>query len=85
MTAASRKQPRSVQMEPPPTRVLDDDIDIGMLDRFVGTYLRAAYEAEPDFPWHDYDIWDPQDFDGDGIEDGEVSHVGQDVGQGHQR
>lgn len=45
MTAASRKQPRSVQMEPPPTRVLDEDIDIGMLDRFVGTYLRAAYEA----------------------------------------
>ena len=27
--------------------------------------LRAAYEAEPDFPWADYDQWDPGDFDND--------------------
>ena len=27
--------------------------------------LQAATTAEPDFPWHDYDQWDPQDFDGD--------------------
>lgn len=26
-------------------RLSDDEIDIGMLERFVGTYLRAAYEA----------------------------------------
>ncbi|MEH6589557.1 MAG: M6 family metalloprotease domain-containing protein [Halioglobus sp.] len=28
--------------------------------------LRAAYADQPDFPWQDYDQWDPQDFDGDG-------------------
>ena len=27
--------------------------------------LHAAYAAEPDFPWQDYDQWDPDDFDGD--------------------
>ena len=27
--------------------------------------LRAAYAAEPDFPWADYDLWDPTDFDSD--------------------
>ena len=31
--------------------------------------LHAAYAAEPDFPWPDYDQWDPQDFDGDGDRD----------------
>ena len=31
--------------------------------------LHAAYAAAPDFPWHDYDQWDPQDFDGDGDRD----------------
>ena len=31
--------------------------------------LHAAYAAEPDFPWPDYDQWDPQDFDGDGERD----------------
>lgn len=31
--------------------------------------LRAAYAAQPDFPWQDYDLWDPQDFDGDGNRD----------------
>ncbi len=31
--------------------------------------LRAAYAADPDFPWQDYDIWDPEDFDGDGNRD----------------
>jgi len=31
--------------------------------------LRSAYAADPDFPWQDYDQWDPQDFDGDGNRD----------------
>jgi bacillopeptidase F (M6 metalloprotease family) len=31
--------------------------------------LRAAVSAHPDFPWADYDRWDPQDFDGDGNRD----------------
>ena len=31
--------------------------------------LQAAYAAEPDFPWQDYDQWDPEDFDGDGNRD----------------
>jgi M6 family metalloprotease-like protein len=31
--------------------------------------LRAAYAADPKFPWRDYDQWDPQDFDGDGNRD----------------
>ena len=29
------------------------------------TPVRAVYKNNPDFPWKDYDIWDPQDFDGD--------------------
>jgi immune inhibitor A len=28
--------------------------------------LRGAYADQPDFPWQDYDQWDPEDFDGDG-------------------
>jgi immune inhibitor A len=31
--------------------------------------LRAAYAADPEFPWQDYDLWDPTDFDGDGNRD----------------
>ncbi len=31
--------------------------------------LRAAYAAEPDFPWVDYDLWDPTDFDSDNNRD----------------
>lgn len=31
--------------------------------------LQAAYTAAPDFPWGDYDLWDPTDFDGDGNRD----------------
>ena len=31
--------------------------------------LHAAYAAEPDFRWQDYDQWDPQDFDDDGNRD----------------
>lgn len=28
--------------------------------------LQAAYRENPEFPWGDYDRWDPHDFDGDG-------------------
>ena len=38
-------------------------------DELVVETLRAAYAAEPDFPWQDYDQWDPQDFDADGNRD----------------
>ncbi len=31
--------------------------------------LRAAYKSQPDFPWQDYDQWDPEDHDGDGNRD----------------
>jgi len=31
--------------------------------------LEAASATDPDFPWSDYDQWDPEDFDGDGDRD----------------
>ncbi|QFU77830.1 peptidase [Halioglobus maricola] len=31
--------------------------------------LKTAYAEHSDFPWSDYDRWDPQDFDGDGNRD----------------
>ncbi len=31
--------------------------------------LTKAYRMNPDFPWADYDQWDPTDFDGDGNRD----------------
>ncbi len=34
-------------------------------DELVADAVRAVYKNNPDFPWKDYDIWDPQDFDGD--------------------
>jgi len=39
--------------------------------------LKAAYASHPEFPWSDYDQWDPQDFDGDGNRneaDGYIDH-----------
>ena len=47
-------------------------------DELVADALRAAYKNNPDFPWKDYDIWDPQDFDGDGNRaeaDGYLDHL----------
>ena len=38
-------------------------------DDLVVETLQAAYAAEPDFPWQDYDQWDPEDFDADGNRD----------------
>ncbi|MBT4518437.1 MAG: M6 family metalloprotease domain-containing protein [Halieaceae bacterium] len=37
--------------------------------RLVVDALQSAYAAQPDFPWQDYDQWDPKDFDGDGNRD----------------
>ena len=47
-------------------------------DELVADALRAVYKNNPDFPWKDYDIWDPQDFDGDGNRseaDGYLDHL----------
>lgn len=44
----------------------------------VADALLAAYRSQPDFPWRDYDIWDPLDFDGDGNHeesDGYLDHL----------
>ena len=40
-----------------------------MADKLVSDVLAAAYRDNPQFPWADYDIWDPLDFDGDGSRD----------------
>ncbi len=39
--------------------------------------LAKAYEQQPDFPWEDFDVWDPMDYDGDGVyneRDGYIDH-----------
>lgn len=39
--------------------------------------LAAAYAMDPDFHWEDFDVWDPQDYDGDGVyaeADGYIDH-----------
>jgi M6 family metalloprotease-like protein len=38
-------------------------------DKLVGDALAAVRADNPDFPWAEYDIWDPMDFDGDGNRD----------------
>lgn len=38
-------------------------------NQLVVDSLKAAYHDNPEFPWQDYDIWDPNDFDGDGNRD----------------
>lgn len=38
-------------------------------DDVVVDALREAFEAHPEFPWEEYDQWDPHDFDGDGNRD----------------
>ena len=37
--------------------------------QLVEDAILAAYRRDPDFPWRDYDQWDPRDFDGDGNRD----------------
>lgn len=43
----------------------------------VEDVLVKAYEQEPDFPWEEFDVWDPMDYDGDGVHnerDGYIDH-----------
>ena len=49
--------------------------------------LSAAVAAQPHFPWADYDIWDPTDYDGDGNRDepdGYLDHLVMVVSGGAQ-
>lgn len=46
-------------------------------EQLVEDVLRQAYQENPDFPWQDYDVWDPQDYDGDKVyaeADGYIDH-----------
>lgn len=46
-------------------------------EELVEHALVAAVAQEPNFPWHDYDVWDPMDYDGDKIyaePDGYIDH-----------
>lgn len=46
-------------------------------EELVEHALVAAVAQEPDFPWADYDVWDPMDYDGDGNyaeSDGYIDH-----------
>ena len=46
-------------------------------EQLVEDALVAALEQEPDFPWEDFDVWDPMDYDGDGNyaeSDGYIDH-----------
>lgn len=46
-------------------------------EELVQDALQAAYAANPDFPWEDFDVWDPMDYDGDGVldePDGYIDH-----------
>jgi immune inhibitor A len=43
----------------------------------VADALAAAYARDPDFPWARFDVWDPQDYDGDNVlaePDGYIDH-----------
>lgn len=46
-------------------------------EQLVEDALAAALEQEPDFPWQEFDVWDPMDYDGDGNyaeSDGYIDH-----------
>lgn len=46
-------------------------------EELVEHALLAAVAQEPDFPWSEYDVWDPMDYDGDGNyaeADGYIDH-----------
>ncbi|MDR2214152.1 MAG: immune inhibitor A [Pseudomonadales bacterium] len=46
-------------------------------EALVEDALNAALTANPDFPWRDFDVWDPLDYDGDGVyeeADGYIDH-----------
>lgn len=43
----------------------------------VEDVLALALAQNPEFPWHDYDVWDPLDYDGDSVNaeaDGYIDH-----------
>ncbi|MDT8398727.1 MAG: immune inhibitor A [Pseudomonadales bacterium] len=43
----------------------------------VEDVLSLAYQQDPAFPWEDFDVWDPGDYDGDGVRaeaDGYIDH-----------
>jgi len=43
----------------------------------VEDVLLQAYRQQPDFPWEEFDVWDPMDYDGDGVyneRDGYIDH-----------
>lgn len=46
--------------------------------RLVTAAIAAAYAANPDYDWHQHDIWDPTDYDQDGNRDepdGYIDHL----------
>jgi len=46
-------------------------------EQLVEDALAAAVAQQPDYPWEDFDVWDPKDYDGDGIyaePDGYIDH-----------
>ena len=46
-------------------------------ETLVDHALKAAYAANPAFPWKDFDVFDPQDYDGDAVygePDGYIDH-----------
>jgi M6 family metalloprotease-like protein len=46
-------------------------------ETLVEDALRAAYAQAPDFPWREFDVFDPADYDGDGVydeADGYIDH-----------
>lgn len=50
--------------------------DVGP-ELLVEDALALAYDQNPEFPWEDFDVWDPQDYDGDGVfdeADGYIDH-----------
>lgn len=46
-------------------------------EELVEDVLQLAVDSNPDFPWQEFDVWDPQDYDGDGEHaeaDGYIDH-----------
>src|SRR5690606_40032737 len=46
-------------------------------EELVADALAAAHARDPDVPWAQFDVWDPQDYDGDGMlaePDGYIDH-----------
>jgi len=46
-------------------------------EQLVENVLAAVYDRDPAFPWERFDVWDPQDYDGDAVfaePDGYIDH-----------